>query len=533
MRSDGRYVAVNSAFADLVGLPSDRLVGKPESALQPRDICARSAELDALVLDDGGLLEADEAILAWTGKRLVRTLRFPIWRHGELWAVGVVMADRDDLVEARIARDRLAYLAGHSAPATASAAPRAAADLQHERAERRELQQRLEELQSHAERLAAEVEKAQDERDTALAQLDAAQDKVARLEALHQQNNPERAALEAQIRDLRARIATRDAELDQARSAQAAAGAALGERDAANHSRDAAVAARDAALTERDAAVKAHDAALKERDSARAELALARDGAVVSADLPAELADKERELGELVARVEALVGERDEARAALAAAREELSRDHSIIEEARTQAAAVAAMAAHEPPNATQSLWTAASQRHLSEALGRTDSLQSAARAVLHELSHLGWEAGALWRAERGIGLRCVEAWTAPGLGGNSWETMTWRGLVPEGKGVVAAALDHMRPEWLTLTTDGDDDCPRVRAANRAQLGTLVAVPVSDGEDTIGVLEVCRRAPLGRDDEQLEVLSTVALQLGQHVTLLERANRPKWSMFTR
>ena len=530
-------MAVNSAFADMVGLPSDRLVGKPESALQPRDISDRSAELDALVLDDGGLLEADEAILAWTGKRIVRSLRFPVWRRGELWAVGVVMADRDDLAEARVARDRLAQLAGHSAPATASAAPRAAADLQRERAERRELQQRLEELQGHAERLAAEVEKTQAERDAALAQLDAAQDRIARLEALQLERTPERAALEAQIRDLRARLATREAELDQTRSAQAAAqaaaGAALGERDAANHSRDAAIGERDDAIAARDAATATRDAALQERDSARAELALARDHAVVSSDLPAELAEKERELSELVARVESLVGERDEARAALAAAREELQRDNTIIEEARAQAAAVAAMAAHEPPNATQSLWTAAAQRNLSEALGRTDSLQSAARAVLHELSGLGWEAGALWRAERGLGLRCAEAWAAPGLGGNSWETMTWRGLVPEGKGVVAAALDYMQPEWLTLAAGRDEDCPRVRAAMRAQLGTLVAIPVSDGEDTIGVLEVCRRAPLDRDEAQLEVLATVALQLGQHVSLIERANRPKWSMFTR
>jgi hypothetical protein len=190
-------------------------------------------------------------------------------------------------------------------------------------------------------------------------------------------------------------------------------------------------------------------------------------------------------------------------------------------------------MAAHEPPYAAQSLWTAASQRHLSEALGRTDSLQSAARAVLHELSALGWEAGALWRDERGLGLRCVEAWAAPGLGGSDWETLTWRGLVPEGKGVVASALDHMRPEWLDLTTDGDDNCPRVRAATRAGLGTLVAVPVGDGEDAIGVLELCRRAPMRRDEEQVEVLAAVALQLGQHATLLDRANRPRWSMFTR
>jgi GAF domain-containing protein len=147
--------------------------------------------------------------------------------------------------------------------------------------------------------------------------------------------------------------------------------------------------------------------------------------------------------------------------------------------------------------------------------------------------SSRGWEAGALWRDDRGVGLRCIEASSQQALGADVWETMTWRGLVPQGKGAVAAALDNMRPEWLMLPRDGDDDCPRVRAAQRAGLGTIVAVPVGDGEDPIGVLELCRRAPIERDDEHLEVLEAIALQLGQHVMLLERANQPRWSMFTR
>src|SRR3954453_14058869 len=93
----GRYVAVNPSFADLVGLEAARLVGKTDNALQPADVAHRVAELDALVLEAHGHLDARETVLARDGRRPTRACRFPVYTDGEPWAVCVVIAPGDDL----------------------------------------------------------------------------------------------------------------------------------------------------------------------------------------------------------------------------------------------------------------------------------------------------------------------------------------------------------------------------------------------------------------------------------------------------
>lgn len=103
----GRYVAVNTAFADLVGLEATRLVGKTDNALQPADVAHKVAELDALVLEAHGHLDANETVLARDGRRTVRACRFPVYYDGEVWGVCVVMSPGDDPEAGRIAREDL------------------------------------------------------------------------------------------------------------------------------------------------------------------------------------------------------------------------------------------------------------------------------------------------------------------------------------------------------------------------------------------------------------------------------------------
>src|SRR3954452_21536284 len=114
----GRYVAVNPAFAELVGLEPVRLVGKTDNALQPADVAHRGAELDALVLDAHGHLDARETVLPRDGRRAMPAprpapppppppCRFPVYDDGEAWAVCVVMAPGDDLHLGRDQRQKL------------------------------------------------------------------------------------------------------------------------------------------------------------------------------------------------------------------------------------------------------------------------------------------------------------------------------------------------------------------------------------------------------------------------------------------
>src|SRR4051812_239614 len=113
----GRYVAVNPAYADLVGLEAARLVGKTDNALQPADVAHRVAELDALVLEAHGHLDARETVLARDGRRAMRACRFPVYDGGEPWAICVVMAPGDDIVAGRQQRERLQASVGQVATA--------------------------------------------------------------------------------------------------------------------------------------------------------------------------------------------------------------------------------------------------------------------------------------------------------------------------------------------------------------------------------------------------------------------------------
>src|SRR3954467_5781860 len=92
----GRYVAVNPSFADLVGLEASRLTGKTDNALQPADVAHRVAELDALVLEAHGHLDARETILARDGRRAMRACRFPVYDGGGRGGMCVVRGPGDD-----------------------------------------------------------------------------------------------------------------------------------------------------------------------------------------------------------------------------------------------------------------------------------------------------------------------------------------------------------------------------------------------------------------------------------------------------
>lgn len=118
----GRYVAVNGAFAELVGLEAARVVGKTDNALQPADVAHRVAELDALVLEAHGHLDANETVLARDGRRIVRACRFPVYYEGDVWGICVVMSPGDDPEAGRIAREALQVGAGQTASAAAGQA---------------------------------------------------------------------------------------------------------------------------------------------------------------------------------------------------------------------------------------------------------------------------------------------------------------------------------------------------------------------------------------------------------------------------
>ncbi|MCZ4493188.1 MAG: hypothetical protein JWP53_2119, partial [Conexibacter sp.] len=230
----GRYVAVNPSFADLVGLESSRLVGKTDNALQPADVAHRVAELDALVLDAHGHLDARETVLARDGRRAMRACRFPVYDDGDPWAVCVVMAPGDDLQLGREQRERLQASVGQvatsgiSAPAeevVAEREARAVADaeafaareaLAVEREARLEAEihsrtaaEQLERQAGELEQLRQEADRAADERDRVAARVE---ELAAQLASVHDHT----ASLDGELAAARDRAAEAEARLTEA-----------------------------------------------------------------------------------------------------------------------------------------------------------------------------------------------------------------------------------------------------------------------------------------------------------------------------
>lgn len=142
-----------------------------------------------------------------------------------------------------------------------------------------------------------------------------------------------------------------------------------------------------------------------------------------------------------------------------------------------------------------------AARNAAARALAGSGTEPEAARAVLAALGEgLGWSAGYLWRPGPGGGLAVVESWPdrcpAPS------------GEMPRAGTPAGRVWETGRAAWFADLA-GD-------AASQTDAGyrTAVAVPVSLGGSAIGVLELRHRERAEEDPELLDLLQSVALQLG-------------------
>ena len=86
---DGRYVAVNEAFARYVGRTPAQVTGMLQSELLPPDAAARAAELDARALVEGRVQVEDRVVVADGVERVFETVRTRFADGAGRWA-GVV-----------------------------------------------------------------------------------------------------------------------------------------------------------------------------------------------------------------------------------------------------------------------------------------------------------------------------------------------------------------------------------------------------------------------------------------------------------
>ncbi len=283
-----------------------------------------------------------------------------------------------------------------------------------------------------------------------------------------------------------------------------------------------------AALVERDEALataaRLEEELLSEReqlDSLRAESERAaqradeRDGAVAAEQ--ARSGELEQSLGHAEARVSELEAELTAVRAEF---EEHLAPAQALEADASTQAS-------------DGLKWGTNSQRALSAALVDLTEWRSVLNSAVGMLgSEGGWDATIAWCADKPRGsMRCGASWMRDPAGLATFETRTWKHIEDAATAEFGRARNRMATTCLLDLQSAED--PLLREAAAQGMGSALLVPVSDGGETIAMLELLSRTATAPNPELMVSLEAIALQLGAIAQLLRLADVPRWRMGSR
>jgi PAS domain-containing protein len=276
-----------------------------------------------------------------------------------------------------------------------------------------------------------------------------------------------------------------------------------------------------AALVERDEALataaRLEEELLKEREQrgslrAESERAARRvdelDGVVAAEQARSE------ELEQSLVRTEARVGELE---AELTPVRAELE-EHLLRAEALEAAA----------PESNGLKWGTGSQRAFSAALvGLTEWRSVLKHAVSALGSEGGWDAIIAWCPDEPRGsIRCGAMWMSDPAGLAPFETRTWQHRADSSTAEFGRARNRMATTCLLELQSAED--PLLRAAAAEGMGSALLVPISNGGETIAMLELLSRTATAPNAELMVSLEAIALQLGAIAQLLKLADVPRW-----
>jgi PAS domain S-box-containing protein len=130
-----------------------------------------------------------------------------------------------------------------------------------------------------------------------------------------------------------------------------------------------------------------------------------------------------------------------------------------------------------------------------------------------------GWGIGAIWNVdEASARLRCQEVWHPVSIKATAFEAQTLQHTFRRNEGLPGRVWASGEAQWIT-DISSDSDFPRLLAASQEGLKSAFGFPVTLEGEVIGVLEFFSRETRERDEELLEMMSTVGGQIGQ---LIER-----------
>jgi PAS domain-containing protein len=280
-------------------------------------------------------------------------------------------------------------------------------------------------------------------------------------------------------------------------------------------------------------------AALVERDEALATAARLEDELLRERQQQSSLRDESEraarradELDGAVAAAHARSDELEQSRVRAEARASELEAEltsvRAELEEQLLQAETLEAAASAPESNGLK--WGTGSQRALSAALAGLTEWRSVLNHAVGTLgSEGGWDATIAWCPDEPRGsMRCGAIWMRDPAGLATLETRIWQHRQDASTAEFGRARNRRATTCLLELESAED--PLLRAAAAEGMSSALLVPISDGGDTIAMLELLSRTTTAPNAELMVSLEAIALQLGAVAQLLKLADVPRWRM---
>lgn len=152
----------------------------------------------------------------------------------------------------------------------------------------------------------------------------------------------------------------------------------------------------------------------------------------------------------------------------------------------------------------------------VTNALAEAPTIEEAITAVLHAVCDgLHWDIGFFWIRDRPHNhLQCQQSWHRTGLPLVEFESYSRERTFGFNQGLPGRAWAAGGPTWVNEVTQ-EADFPRARWAAREGLHSAFAVPIVVSHQCLGVFEFFNQRICKPDDNLLEMMATVAGQVGQ------------------
>jgi PAS domain S-box-containing protein len=157
-------------------------------------------------------------------------------------------------------------------------------------------------------------------------------------------------------------------------------------------------------------------------------------------------------------------------------------------------------------------------QHTVAQILAEAATIEEATPRILRAMGEcLGWDVGALWRADREAeALRCVELWHNASIEVPEFERASREFTFVPGLGLPGRVWSSLEPEYVPDVVR-DENFPRAPVAEREGLHAAFGFPILLGGEVLGVIEFFSREIRQPDQEMLNMLATIGSQIGQFI----------------